>query len=330
MSGLRTAVGTATLKQDGNRRLKLLELPDSDSLRTLAGNIKQHTLDNLDYYLAQLVAAVEKNGGKVHFAPDGNAARQIVLDIAKSNECKSVIKSKSMASEEIHLATALEEAGIDVVETDLGEFIVQIDKDKPSHLVTPIIHKDRQSIGTLFSDYFKTPYTDDANALTVQARHHLRNKFRKADLGMTGGNFIVAETGHVCVVENEGNVRQSITTPRILISLVGMEKLVPRLCDLPVLLKLLARSATGQTMTVYTSLVGGPRGAGEKDGPEQFSPGAPRQRADRNSREQVSRNAPLHPVCRVSQCLSHLSQHRRPRVWQRVSRADRRADHAAV
>jgi len=157
-----------------------------------------------------------------------------------------------------------------VVETDLGEFIVQISHDKPSHLVMPIIHKDRASVGALFAEYFKTPYTDDPTALSKQARLHLRDKFRRADFGMTGGNFLVAQTGHVCVVENEGNARQSITTPRVLVSMVGIEKVIPRLSDLAVMLKVLARSATGQPMTVYTNIFGGPRKPGEKDGPEEF------------------------------------------------------------
>jgi L-lactate dehydrogenase complex protein LldF len=267
---LKLAVNSATLRQDNGRRLRLLELPDADALRELAGRIKQHTLDHLDYYLEQLVASVERNGGQVHFAADGAQAKRIILELAVKANCKRCIKSKSMVSEEIELAHALELAGMDVVETDLGEFIIQIDHDKPSHLVAPIIHKDRASIGKLFSEYFKTPYTDDPQTLTQQARIYLRDKFRNADFGMTGGNFIVAESGHVCVVENEGNARQSITTPRVLVSLVGIEKLVPRLSDLSVLLKLLARSATGQVMTIYTSLFGGPRAAGEKDGPEEF------------------------------------------------------------
>jgi len=267
---LKVAVNSATVRQDSGRRLRLLELPDADRLRQLAGQIKQHTLDHLDYYLEQVVAAVERNGGHVHFAADGAEAKRIILDLAVRANCKRCIKSKSMVSEEIELAHALEQAGMDVVETDLGEFIIQIDHDKPSHLVAPIIHKDRASIAKLFSEYFKTPYNDDPQALTQQARIYLRDKFRNSDFGMTGGNFIVAESGHVCVVENEGNARQSITTPRVLVSLVGIEKLVPRMSDLSVLLKLLARSATGQVMTIYTSLFGGPRLAGEKDGPEEF------------------------------------------------------------
>jgi len=267
---LKTAVSANTQRQYDGRVSRMLDLPDPDGLRDLAGRIKQHTLDHLDYYLDQLKSAVEANGGRVHFAADGAAARRIITDIATQAKCRGVIKSKSMASEEIELAHHLERAGLDLVETDLGEFIIQISHDKPSHLVAPIIHKDRASIARLFADYFHTPYTDDPSALTRQARTFLRDKFRRADLGITGGNFLIAQTGQVCVVENEGNARQSITTPRVLVSLVGIEKLIPRLADLAVMLKLLARSSTGQPMTIYTSIFGGPRQPGEKDGPEQF------------------------------------------------------------
>jgi len=268
---LRLAVNNAVVKNDAGRKQRLAaDLPDADGLRTLAGEIKQHTLDHLDHYLAKLKAAVEARGGHVHFARTGDDATRIVLDICRQANVRRVIKSKSMASEEIELAHTFEREGFDVVETDLGEFIVQIDQDKPSHLVTPIIHKDLRSIAELFSRYFGTPYNDDPQFLTGQARLFLREKFRRADLGMTGGNFVVAETGDVCCVENEGNVRQSATTPRVLVSLVGIEKLVPTREHLAVMLKLLARSATGQPMTVYTSLFNGPRMPGERDGPESF------------------------------------------------------------
>ncbi|HYO11206.1 MAG TPA: LutB/LldF family L-lactate oxidation iron-sulfur protein [Tepidisphaeraceae bacterium] len=267
---LKAAINNAVMRQYTGRQLRLLDIPDSDALRKLAGDIKQHALDYLDYYLHQLTANVEKNGGHVYFARDGAEAKRIILDIATRSNCTRCIKSKTMVSEEINLAHALELAGMDVVETDLGEFIVQISHDKPSHLVAPIVHKDRQSIAKLFSEYFGTPYNDDPHALTQQARTYLRDKFRKSDFGMTGGNFLVAETGQLCCVENEGNQRQSITTPRVLVSLVGIEKVVPRVADLAVMLKLLSRSATGQPITIYNNIFGGPRMPGEKDGPEEF------------------------------------------------------------
>ena len=267
---LRSAVSRAVLRQYTGRQLRLLDLPDADALRTLAGQVKQHALDHLDYYLEQFVGNVTRNGGHVHFARDGAEARQIVTDVARRANVTRCIKSKSMASEEIDLAHALEAAGLDVVETDLGEFIVQISHDRPSHLVAPIVHKDRASIARLFSEYFGTQYDDDPRALTMQARRHLRDKFRTADLGITGGNFLVAESGQICCVENEGNQRQSVTTPRVLVSVVGIEKVVPRTVDLAVMLKLLARSATGQPITIYTNIFGGPRKPDERDGPEEF------------------------------------------------------------
>jgi L-lactate dehydrogenase complex protein LldF len=267
---LKRQINNAVTTRDAARKLRVLELPDSNKLRVLAGKIKQHTLDNLDYYVEQLVANVEKNGGHVHFARDATTARQIILDIASHHDAKRIIKSKSMVTEEIHLAPALEKAGLDVVETDLGEFIVQISKDRPSHIVAPIVHKSRQSVAELFSQYFKTPYNDDAKFLTKQARVYLRDKFRRADIGMTGGNFLCAETGLVCSIENEGNQRQSVSTPRVLISVVGIEKIVPRMADLAVMLKLLTRSATGNSISVYTNIYGGPRSFGEKDGPQEF------------------------------------------------------------
>lgn len=267
---LKAAVNNAVMRQYLARQEQLKQLPDSDKLRTLAGEIKQHALDHLDYYLDQMKAAVERNGGHFHLVSTPAEARELILGIAAKAGCKCVIKSKSMVSEEIGLAHEMERRGLDVVETDLGEFIVQISHDKPSHIVAPIVHKDKASVAKLFSEYFKTPYNDDPQFLTRQARAHLRDKFRRADFGMTGANFLVAETGQVCAVENEGNARQSVTTPRVLVSLAGIEKIVPRLSDLSVMLKLLARSATGQHMTIYTNLFGGPRKAGEKDGPREF------------------------------------------------------------
>jgi L-lactate dehydrogenase complex protein LldF len=267
---LKRSINNAVMRQYTGRQLCLTELPDADKLRTLAGQIKQHAIDHLDYYLEQLAANVKNNGGHVHYAATADDARRIILDIAKETKATRVIKSKSMVSEEINLAHVMEAAGMDVVETDLGEFIVQISHDKPSHLVAPIVHKDKASIAKLFSEYFGTPYCDEPDALCGQARAFLRDKFRKADFGITGGNFLVAETGHLCCVENEGNQRQSVTTPRVLLSLVGIEKVVPRMVDLAVMLKLLARSATGQPITIYTNIFGGPRTAGEKDGPEEF------------------------------------------------------------
>jgi L-lactate dehydrogenase complex protein LldF len=267
---LKAAINDAVVPRNLKRQERLAELPDSDALRTLAGDIKQHTLDNLDYYLEQLTASVEAKGGRVHFASDAQDAQRIIADIAEQAGCRLCVKSKSMASEEIELTPALEKMGLEVVETDLGEFIIQISHDRPSHIVAPVVHKTRASIAQLFSDYFHTPYNDEPVALTRQARSWLRDKFRRADMGITGGNFMVAESGDVCICTNEGNGRMTTAMPRVLVSLVGIEKVIPRMTDLAVLLKLLTRSATGHPITVYTSLFGGIRQNGEKDGPEEF------------------------------------------------------------
>ncbi|HTW94689.1 MAG TPA: LutB/LldF family L-lactate oxidation iron-sulfur protein [Tepidisphaeraceae bacterium] len=267
---MKTIVTTAVLRQYTARTAEMKVLPDSGALRDLAGQIRQHAIDYLDYYLEQMKRAVEKNGGHFYLAADADEARDIILQIARRSGCRRIIKSKSMVSEEIGLTAHLESAGLEVTETDLGEFIVQISHDRPSHIVAPIVHKNKASIGRLFSQYFSTPYTDDPEALTRQARLHLRERFRRAEMGITGANFLIAETGQVVTVENEGNVRQSVTTPRVLVSVSGIEKILPRLRDLSVLIKLLARSATGQAMTIYTNLYGGPRAAGERDGPGEF------------------------------------------------------------
>lgn len=266
----RLKVLNAVGRQYEGRRARWADLPDVQALRRQAADIRQHTLDHLDHYLAEFIQQAEARGAVVHVADDAEAARRIVLDIARRYDCHNIIKSKSMVSEEVHLTPHLQQAGLDVVETDLGEFIVQLDHDAPSHLVTPIIHKSRGDIAALFAAKLSYAGPGDAPGLTRSARAHLRSKFRQADMGMTGGNFLIAETGQVLVVENEGNARQSISSARVLVSMVGVEKLIPRLTDAAVMLKLLPRSATGQPITVYTSLFGGPRGGGQADGPEAF------------------------------------------------------------
>jgi L-lactate dehydrogenase complex protein LldF len=245
-------------------------LADSARLRDHAKHIKEHTLAHLDRYLEQLEAAVERRGGKVHWARTAEEARQIVLAIARQAHCRRAVKSKSMTSEEIHLNHALEQAGIEVTETDFGEFIIQLAGERPSHLVAPAVHHTRESVARVLSRHLGEALPDDAPALALTGRRILRERFRRADLGITGANFAVAETGTIVLVTNEGNGRLTTTCPRVQIALVGMEKVIPRLADLPVFLKLLARAATGQMLSVYTTLLTGPRRPGEMDGPEEF------------------------------------------------------------
>lgn len=267
---LHAAIENSVVKKDYVRREVLAELPDADGLRTVAGAIKRHTLDNLDFYLRQLEGNVIKAGGQVHFAATAEEANAIIIAIAKRTGSKLVVKSKSMVSEETLLNDALIEAGIEPVETDLGELIVQVGHDHPSHLVLPIIHLRRKEIGKVLCTFLNVPYTEDPPTLAEYARVYLRNRFNQADMGISGVNFAIAETGSIVMCTNEGNGRMCTTRPRVHVALMGMEKVIPRLADLPVFLKLLARSATGQPLTQYTNIVTGPRRAGELDGPEEF------------------------------------------------------------
>jgi L-lactate dehydrogenase complex protein LldF len=253
----------------GNRR-GYAALAESDALRDHAKRIKEHALAHLDQYLEQLDAAVQKAGGNVHWAADAAAARQIVRDLAKSRGVRRVVKSKSMTSEEIHLNHTLEQEAIEVVETDFGEFIIQLAGERPSHLVAPAVHHTRESVARVLSQYLGQELPADAAALAQAGRRVLRQRFHDADMGISGANFAVAETGTIVLVTNEGNGRLTTTWPRIHVAIMGMEKVIPRWQDLPVFLKLLARAATGQTLSVYTTLLTGPRRAGELDGAEEF------------------------------------------------------------
>ncbi|MGH7170621.1 MAG: LutB/LldF family L-lactate oxidation iron-sulfur protein [Gemmataceae bacterium] len=253
----------------GNRR-GYAALADSDALRDHAKRIKEHTLTHLDRYLEQLEASVHKRGGHVHWASNAEEARRIVLDIAQRTNSRRIVKSKSMTSEEIHLNPALEAAGLEVTETDFGEFIIQLAGERPSHLVAPAVHHTRESISRILSKHSGETLSDEPYALAQAGRRFLREKFAQADMGISGANFAVAETGTMVLISNEGNGRLTTTCPRIHVALMGIEKVLPRWLDLPVFLKLLARAATGQTLSVYTSLITGPRQPGETDGPEEF------------------------------------------------------------
>lgn len=268
---LQSFVNTATYRKDVSRR-ETCEAVFGDrheALRELAGDIKQHTLDHLDFYLEQFIDAATGAGAHVHFAETGEQANAICVDIARRNGCKLCVKSKTMVTEETHLVPTLQAAGVETLETDLGEFIIQLDRDAPSHIVTPMIHKDRTAVARAFERELGSPYTEDADALTTIAHDYLREKFRRADLGVSGGNFIVAESGTVVLCTNEGNGRLCTSIPRIHVAFVGIEKLVPTLDHLGVLLKLLARTSTGQPLTVYTHMITGNRRVDDVDGPEQ-------------------------------------------------------------
>ena len=241
-----------------------------NALRKLAGQIKQHTLEHLDQYLAKAVDKMESNGVKVHFAKDATEANQTILDIMRSVGATRLIKSKSMVSEETHLNKFLEANGCESIESDLGEFIVQLDDDMPSHIVTPIVHKNRRQIATTFEKHGLGDYNDDPTTITRRARAYLRQKYIDAEVGLTGANFVSAESGRMVLVTNEGNARFSIAANKTHIALIGIEKVVPRDKDLAVLLNLLARSATGQQLTVYTQFLNGPKAPDQQDGPENM------------------------------------------------------------
>jgi L-lactate dehydrogenase complex protein LldF len=247
------------------------DYPAPDALRKLAAAIKDHTLHHLDDYLAKAEAALAVRGAGVHFAATGDDAKRIILELLRERGVKRLTKSKSMAAEEIHLNPFLEENGIECLESDLGEFIIQLDNDVPSHIVKPIIHKNRREVArTFLREGVAADYNDDPETITRRARAFLREKYMKAEAFISGGNFVCADSGRVVVVTNEGNSRFGAAPAPLHIVLVGIEKVIPRDADLAVFLNLLGRSATGQQLTVYTEFFNGPRAAGQADGPERM------------------------------------------------------------
>ncbi len=267
---LQTALGRATAQFVGKRKTAVAALKNFEDLRDYCAVVKAHTLDYLDYYLEQLVDNVERLGGEVHFAADGNEANRIVTELARANNVKTVVKSKSMVSEEIQLNEALEAAGVTPLETDLGEYILQLDHDAPSHIIGPAIHKTKEQVTKLFHDKLGTPLDADIPTLTSAARRVLRDGFLQADMGISGANFAVAETGTIALVENEGNIRLTTSLPRMHLAIMGLEKVIPRLHDLPAFLAILPRSATGQKASSYVSLISGAKREDEPEGPESF------------------------------------------------------------
>ncbi len=238
--------------------------------RDRASYIKQHAILNLDKYLLEFEQNFIRNGGKVIWARNAEEALQEIWKIFEAKNARSVVKSKTMTTEEIHLNEFLEKHGVDVVETDLGEYIVQLAGQKPYHIVTPAMHMSKKDISELFADKLGIPRTDDATELTLTARRLLRQRYTTADIGITGGNFLIADVGGIALTENEGNARLSTTFPRTHIAVVGIEKLIPSINDLGLMWQMLATSGTGQHVTVYNSVITGPRKANETDGPEEM------------------------------------------------------------
>ena len=262
--------GGFTLK----RAESIAALPEFEALRTQGREIKEHTLAHLDFYLERFEQQVHASGGQVHWAASVEDARAIVLEICRAAGAKRVTKGKSMVGEEIAINEALEAAGVDVLETDLGEYIIQLAQEPPSHIIAPAIHKTKAQITELFYKHHarhgKTTRVTEVADIVNEARDVLREGFLASDVGITGANFLVAENGAAVIVTNEGNGDLTNTLPRVHIVTAGIEKVVPTLEDVSTILRLLARSATGQQMSVYTTFSTGPRRREDLDGPEQF------------------------------------------------------------
>lgn len=267
---MRQAVSSAQGRLKTGRLNAAEELGDWEDWRTLGEEIRSHTLENLDYYLQQLSDQVAKRGGNVFFAETAEEANAYIQNVVKQKNGKKIAKSKSMVTEEIGLNEALQEVGAEVVETDLGEWILQLDEDPPSHIVAPALHKNREQIQETFEEKRGYTKSDQPEELALFAREQLRKEFLAADIGITGCNFAVAESGAATLVTNEGNARLVTSLPDTQITVMGMERIVPTWEELDILVSLLTRAAVGQKLTSYVTSVTGTRLEGEVDGPDDY------------------------------------------------------------
>jgi L-lactate dehydrogenase complex protein LldF len=267
---LRGALKNATSLFGERRKEAAAGLANWEDLRCQARAIKDEVLLHLDRYLEEFVRNAESRGAQVHWARDAAEANSIICGLATERAARIVVKSKSMTTEETHLNDALEAAGMQVVETDLGEYIIQLADEPPSHIIAPAIHKTRQQVSELFTAALGMTPTDDIAQMTSTARATLRDRFASADVGITGVNFAIAETGTIVIVENEGNIRLTTSLPRIHIAMMGIEKVIPRFADLDVFLKLLPRSGTGQRLTTYQSFITGTKRHATDEGPDEL------------------------------------------------------------
>ncbi len=266
----RATIQTAMGKYEAARDARRAVFHDWPGARRRAAATKWEAINHLDRHLADFVRHLEARGTKVHWASTAPQAREVILGICRAKQARSIVKSKAMTAEEIHLNEALEQAGMEVVESDLGEFIVQLRAEPPYHIVFPAMHLTRGEIRDTFAKKLHDAPSDDPEALTMVARRVLRQKYLQADVGITGANFAIAETGMISITENEGNARLTAALPRTMITLLGIEKVLPRLDDLALFLPMLATMGTGQILSCYNTLYGGPRQPGEADGPEEF------------------------------------------------------------
>lgn len=248
----------------------LSRIINMDNAKRRGHVIKWKMMENLDKVLPEFEANFQKRGGKVIWANDASEANQEILNILKRVDAKTIVKSKSMVTEEIHLNEFLESNNVESIETDLGEYIVQLLGQKPYHIVTPAMHLSKEDIAKLFHERFGTPSDATPEQLTLKARDLLREKYLRADVGITGGNFLIADTGSVAISENEGNARLTTTFPKIHIAIVGIEKIIPSITDLDLFWPMLAGHGTGQNLTVYNTILSGPRQSDEVDGPDEM------------------------------------------------------------
>jgi L-lactate dehydrogenase complex protein LldF len=310
-ANLQLAIYRATERLIDHRKhaVTATALPEYQELRTYANAVKRHTIDHLDHYLEEFEANVTARGGQVVYCQDATEVADFVLGLAKERGAQLIVKSKSMTTEEIDLNERLEHHNLESVETDLGEYILQLAHQRPYHIVAPALHLTRYDVGDLFARTLGVANETVVEKQTLIARAVLRQKFLAADIGISGANFLIADSGAVTIVENEGNARLTTSAPKIHIAVAGIEKLIPRAQDLAVFLKLLGRSATGQALTVYTSFLSGPRRAGEIDGPEEFyvvllDNGRTKLLADKGKRESLY-------CIRCGACLNHCPVYRK-------------------
>ena len=271
---LQAALGRFSQGFPVKRRLAIERLPEFDALRDAAKAIKDHTLEHLDFYLERFETKVREAGGAVHWCADAETARRKVLDICRESGARTVTKGKSMIGEEIGINEFLEEHGVKAVETDLGEYIIQLRHEPPSHIIAPAIHLSKEQVARAFREHH-TQYAaarslEEPRVMLDEARTVLRSEFLSAEVGITGANMLIAETGSIVLVTNEGNGDLAQTLPKVQIVIASIEKVVPTLEDAATILRLLARSATGQDLSVYTTFTTGPKRPGDLDGPETF------------------------------------------------------------
>ncbi|MBW4888665.1 iron-sulfur cluster-binding protein [Mucilaginibacter sp. HMF5004] len=248
----------------------LSRIANLENAKRKAHTIKWKVMENLDKFLPEFESNFQRRGGKVIWANDAEEAQAEILQIMQRANAKTVVKSKSMVTEEIHINEFLESHGIESLETDLGEYIVQLLGQPPYHIVTPAMHLSKEDIAKLFHERFDTPIDATPEQLTLKARELLREKYLRADVGITGANFLIADTGSIAISENEGNARLCTTFPKIHIAIVGIEKIIPSMADLDLFWPLLSTHGTGQNLTVYNSILSGPRQPDETDGPEEM------------------------------------------------------------